>query len=182
MASLDSKRYGNWITTDYAVRKNEEAYEHVYILHHPHEECPTCWSLRTGPAYDRQKAHGAQFGCVNGFERPNYFGPLDADDNFDHDARSFRRGEWWQAAMAEAKAIREEVGLIDATAFTKHMVKGPGAAQFLDWFTCNKPAQNWPYKPNLCAHFCWYHAYRIYDCSFGQRYFLPCVSQGLDRS
>jgi dimethylglycine dehydrogenase len=38
----------------------------------------------------------------------------------------------------EAKAIREGVGLIDATAFTKHIVKGPGATAFLDWFTCNK--------------------------------------------
>ncbi len=27
------------------------------------------------PAYDRQKATGAQFGCVNGWERPNYYGP-----------------------------------------------------------------------------------------------------------
>ena len=106
MASREPKRYGNWITTDYTARKNEEAYEHVYILHHPDEERPACRPLRTGPAYDRQKARGAQFGCVNGFERPNYFGPLDADDNFDHDARSFRRGGWWQAAMAEAKAIR----------------------------------------------------------------------------
>ena len=40
--------------------------------------------------------------------------------------------------MEEAKAIREGVGLIDATAFTKHIVKGPGATAFLDWFTCNK--------------------------------------------
>ncbi|MDA8740370.1 aminomethyltransferase family protein, partial [Rhodobacteraceae bacterium] len=94
--------------------------------------------LRTAPAYDRQKARGAQFGCVNGFERPNYFGPLDAPDSFDHDARSFRRGGWWQYAVDEARAIREGVGLIDATAFTKHRVKGPGATAFLDWFTCNK--------------------------------------------
>ena len=138
MASLDPKRYGSWMTTEYAARKNEEAYEHVYILHHPDEERPACRPLRTAPAYDRQKALGAQFGCVNGWERPNYYGPLDADENFDHDARSFRRGGWWPYAVEEAKAIREGVGLIDATAFTKHVVKGPGATAFLDWFTCNK--------------------------------------------
>ena len=40
--------------------------------------------------------------------------------------------------QAEAKAIRQGVGLIDATAFTKHLVRGPGATAFLDWFTCNK--------------------------------------------
>ncbi len=138
MASLDPKRYGDWMTTEYAARKNEECYNHVYILHHPDEERPACRPLRTAPAYDRQKALGAQFGQVNGWERPNYYGPLDAPDNFDHDARSFRRGGWWEFARAEAQAIREAAGLIDATAFTKHLVRGPGATAFLDHFTCNK--------------------------------------------
>jgi dimethylglycine dehydrogenase len=139
MASLDPKRYSsNWMTTEFAARKNEEAYDHVYILHHPDEERPACRPLRTAPAYDRQKARGAQFGFVNGWERPNYYGPVDAPENFDHDARSFRRGGWWQYAVDEARAIREGVGLIDATAFTKHVIKGPGATAFLDWFTCNK--------------------------------------------
>ena len=138
MASLDPKRYGDWMTTEYAARKNEECYNHVYILHHPDEERPACRPLRTAPAYERQKALGAQFGQVNGWERPNYFGPLDAPESFDHDARSFRRGGWWQFARAEAQAIRETAGLIDATAFTKHLVRGPGATAFLDHFTCNK--------------------------------------------
>ncbi len=138
MASLDPKRYGSWMTTEYAARKNEECYDHVYILHHPDEEREACRPLRTAPAYDRQKALGAQFGQVNGWERPNYYGPLDAAHSFDHDGRSFRRGAWWEYAVEEAKAIREGVGLIDATAFTKHIVKGPGATAFLDWFTCNK--------------------------------------------
>jgi len=138
MASLDPKRYGTWMTTEYAARKNEECYDHVYILHHPDEERPACRPLKTAPSYDRMKARGAQFGCVNGWERPNYFGPLDAPDNFDHDARSFRRGGWWQYAHDEAKAIREGVGLIDATAFTKHKLRGPGATAFLEWFTTNK--------------------------------------------
>ncbi|PYC46543.1 diguanylate cyclase [Litorivita pollutaquae] len=135
MASLDPKRFGAWMTTDYAVAKNEEAYEHVFILHHPDEERPAARPLRTSPAYDRQAALGAQFGQVNGWERPNYYAPIGFDD---HAARSFRRGGWWQYAVDEAKAIRTGVGLIDATAFTKHVVKGPGATAFLDWFTCNK--------------------------------------------
>jgi dimethylglycine dehydrogenase len=135
MASLDPKRYGSWMTTEYAARKNEECYDHVYILHHPDEERPACRPLRTSPAYDRQAARGAQFGQVNGWERPNYYAP---EGFSDHDSRSFRRGGWWQYAVEEAKAIREGVGLIDATAFTKHRITGPGATAFLDWFTTNK--------------------------------------------
>ncbi|MEL6335491.1 MAG: FAD-dependent oxidoreductase, partial [Pseudomonadota bacterium] len=138
MYSLDPRRFGRWMNREYAARKNEEAYEHVYILHHPDEERPACRPLRTAPSYDRLKARGAQFGQVNGWERPNYFGPIDAAPGFDHDSRSFRRGAWWPYAEAEAKAIREGVGMIDASAFTKHVLTGPGATAFLDWLTCNK--------------------------------------------
>ncbi len=101
MASLDPRRFGPWMTTEYAARKNEEAYSHVYVLHHPDEERPACRPLRTSPAYDRQKAAGAQFGQVNGWERPNYYAPEGFDD---HAARSFRRGGWWEHARAEAEA------------------------------------------------------------------------------
>ncbi|MCV6596349.1 MAG: FAD-dependent oxidoreductase [Mangrovicoccus sp.] len=138
MASLDPGRYGRWMTTEYACRKNEESYSHVFVLHHPDEEREDCRPLRTSPAYDRQKELGAQFGQVGGWERPNYYGPKDAPEGFDHDSRSFRRGGWWQYAQAEAEAIRERAGLIDASAFAKHMVEGPGAEAFLDWVTCNK--------------------------------------------
>jgi dimethylglycine dehydrogenase len=138
MASLDPRRFGSWMTTEYAVRKNEECYEHVFILHHPDEERPAARPLRTSPAYDRQKAHGAQFGQVNGWERPIYYGPPDAPAAFDHDTRSFRRGGWWPHAVDEARAVRERAGLIDATAFAKHRISGPGATAFLDWFTTNR--------------------------------------------
>ncbi|MDO5704657.1 MAG: FAD-dependent oxidoreductase [Paracoccus sp. (in: a-proteobacteria)] len=135
MASLDPRRFGGWMTTEYAARKNEEAYDHVFIMHHPDEERPACRPLRTAPAYDRQIAAGAQMGQVNGWERPNYYGPPGFDD---HAARSFRRGGWWEFARAEAQAIRETAGLIDASAFAKHRVYGAGATAFLDWFTTNK--------------------------------------------
>lgn len=135
MASLDPRRYGRWMTTEYGVKKNEECYEHVFILHHPDEEREAARPLRTAPAYDRQAAAGAQFGQVNGWERPNYYAPVGFDD---HAARSFRRGGWWQYAKEEALAVRNTAGLIDASAFTKHRVYGEGATAFLDWFTANK--------------------------------------------
>ncbi|MFT4012793.1 MAG: FAD-dependent oxidoreductase [Paracoccus sp. (in: a-proteobacteria)] len=135
MASLDPRRFGQWMTTEYAVSKNEECYEHVFVLHHPDEEREAARPLRTAPAYDRQIAAGAQMGQVNGWERPNYYAPQGFDD---HAARSFRRGGWWQYAADEARAIRRTAGLIDASAFTKHRVCGAGATAFLDWFTTNK--------------------------------------------
>ncbi|MEL6677333.1 MAG: FAD-dependent oxidoreductase, partial [Pseudomonadota bacterium] len=135
MWSLDPRRYGRWVNREYAAVKNQESYEHVYILHHPDEERPAARPLKTAPCYDRMKALGAQFGQVNGWERPNYFAPEGFDD---HAARSFRRGGWWAHAVAEATAVREAAGLIDATAFAKHVLTGPGATPFLDWLTCNR--------------------------------------------
>jgi len=135
MWSLDPRRFGKWVNRAYAVAKNEEAYEHVYILHHADEERTAARPLRTAPCYDRMKAEGAQFGQVNGWERPNYFAESGFDD---HASRSFRRGGWWEYARREAEAVRSGLGLFDATAFTKHVLKGPGATAFLDWLTCNK--------------------------------------------
>ena len=135
MSSLDPRRYGSWMTSDYACRKNEECYEHVYILHHPDEEREACRPLKTAPCYERLRERGACFGQVNGWERPNYFAHRGFDD---HGSRSFRKGGWWKFAVAEAQAVRAGVGLFDATSFAKHLVRGPGAREFLDWFTCNR--------------------------------------------
>lgn len=135
MFAVDPRRFGRWMNREYAARKNEEAYDHVFVTHHPDEERPACRPLRTAPCYDRMAARGAQFGQVNGWERPNYFAPQDFDDAA---SRSFRRGGWWKYAVEEAKAVRESVGLFDATAFTKHRVRGAGATAFLDWLTCNR--------------------------------------------
>ncbi|MCP1334932.1 GcvT family protein [Futiania mangrovi] len=136
MWSLDPRRYGPWINRNYAARKNEECYEHVFILHHPDEEREACRPLKTAPCYDRVKARGAQFGQVNGWERPTYY--ADTPDFDDHAARSFRRGGWWRFAEAEARAVREGVGLFDVTPFAKHRIMGPGATDFLDRLTCNR--------------------------------------------
>ncbi|MBK0400362.1 FAD-dependent oxidoreductase [Limibaculum sp. M0105] len=136
MWALDPRRYGKWVNREYATKKNEECYAHVFILHHPDEEREAARPLRTAPSYDRMKARNAQFGQVNGWERPIYF--ANTPDFDDHAARSFRRGGWWKFAEAEARAVREGVGLFDATAFTKHIIKGPGATAFLDWLTCNR--------------------------------------------
>ncbi|EKE43975.1 aminomethyl transferase family protein [Oceaniovalibus guishaninsula JLT2003] len=135
MAALDPRRFGPWIASDHAVAKNEETYAFLLKPHYPDEERPAARPLRTAPCYDRMKALGARFGQVDGWERPNYFAPQGFSDK---DAWSFRRGGWWPFARAEAEAIRNAAGLIDASAFAKHVLKGPGAAAFLDWYTTNR--------------------------------------------
>ena len=60
---------------------------------------------------------------MNGWERPNYYAPQGFDD---HAARSFRRGGWWPYAVEEARAIRENVGMIDASRLRQARGEGAG--------------------------------------------------------
>ncbi|MGH6954324.1 MAG: FAD-dependent oxidoreductase, partial [Alphaproteobacteria bacterium] len=139
--ALDPRRFGAYATRAYAKRKNEEAYEHVFVLHYPDEERPACRPLRTMPSYDRLKARGAVFGQRFGWERPNFFGPAPAEDPTFKEQWSFRRANWWPYARTEAEAIRENVGLIEASTFAKYRARGPGVNDWLDRLVANRLPQ-----------------------------------------
>jgi dimethylglycine dehydrogenase len=141
MLAVDPRRFGAYATRPYAKRKNEEAYEHIFVLHYPDEERPACRPLRTTPSYDRQKALGAVFGQRFGWERANFFGPRPADEPGFREQWSFRRGNWWPYVKAEAEAIRRNVGLIEASTFAKYLTSGPGAAAWLDGVVANRLPQ-----------------------------------------
>jgi hypothetical protein len=54
------------------------------------------------------RKHAAHSLAGSTWERPNYFGPLDAPQNYT--TVQFKRGGWWQHAVDEARAIRDGVG------------------------------------------------------------------------
>jgi dimethylglycine dehydrogenase len=141
MLAVDPRRFGPYATRPYAVKKNEEAYDHVFVLHYPDEERPACRPLRTTPSYDRQKARGAVFGQRFGWERANFFGPKPSADAKFAEQWSFRRGNWWPYVKAEAEAIRKNVGLIEASTFAKYCATGPGVNDWLDRLVANKLPQ-----------------------------------------
>ena len=51
---------------------------------------------------------------------------------------SFRRSKWFKAVEKECKNVKENVGLLDMTAFAKCRIKGPKAEAFLDYLVANK--------------------------------------------
>ncbi|MGO8869119.1 MAG: GcvT family protein [Alphaproteobacteria bacterium] len=141
MLALDPRRFGAYATRPYAVKKNEEAYDHVFVPHFPDEERPACRPLRTTPAYERLKARGAVFGQRFGWERANFFGPKPSEDADFTERWSFRRGNWWPYVKAEADAIRTGVGLIEASTFAKYSARGPGAEGWLEGLVANRLPQ-----------------------------------------
>jgi dimethylglycine dehydrogenase len=132
---VDGRRFGAYANKRYTKVKNEECYEHVFIVHYPLEERPGARPLKAAPCYDRMKALGAVFGQKFGWERPNWFAPKGAERK---EKYSFRRTNWFEPVREECKAVRERVGLLDLTGFSKFEVSGPGAEAFLDRLVANR--------------------------------------------
>ena len=144
MMGVDPRRFGDYATRAYLVKKNEEAYANVFIIHYPDEERPAARPLRTAPCYDRLKALGAVFGQKFGWERANWFAPEGVEPVDDW---SFRRSRWFDHVGRECRNVGENVGLLDMTAFAKCRVSGPGAEEFLDRLVANRiPARSGPVR------------------------------------
>ncbi|MEX2200472.1 MAG: FAD-dependent oxidoreductase, partial [Dongiaceae bacterium] len=75
MWDVDARRFGDYANKNYTKIKNEETYEHVFIVHYPLEERPAARPAKTAPCYDRLKSLGAVFGQRFGWERANWFAP-----------------------------------------------------------------------------------------------------------
>ena len=146
MMGVDPRRYGDYATESYLIKKNEEAYANVFTIHYPDEERPAGRPLRTAPCYDRLKDLGAVFGQKFGWERANWFAPKGVKQEDDW---SFRRSKWFEHVGKEVRNTTENVGLLDMSAFAKARLAGEGAEEFLD----NLLANHLPKKigrVNLC--------------------------------
>ena len=135
MLAVDPRRFGGYTSKRYLVAKNEEAYRDVFTIHYPDEERADARPAKTSPVYDKLKKMGGVFGQRYGWERPNWFAPegVKAEDVW-----SFRRTNYFEHVGNECRRLREKVGVIDLTPFTKFEVTGPGAEAWLDSLVANK--------------------------------------------
>jgi dimethylglycine dehydrogenase len=135
MLATDPRRFGAYAGKRFVVTKNEETYRNVFTVHYPDEERPDARPAKTSPVYEKLKRMGAVFGQRYGWERANWFAPagVAAKDDW-----SFRRTNWFEHVGNECRRLRERVGVIDLTPFTKHLVRGPGAEAWLDALVANK--------------------------------------------
>ncbi len=137
--AIDPRRFSQYANKSYTIKKNIEAYEHVFEIHYPMEERSACRPARTTPCYDRLAARGAVFGQRMGWERANWF----ADQPGVKDEWVFRQesANWWPALKREAEATRDACGFIEMTNFVKYEVTGSGAQKLLDYLISNKLPQ-----------------------------------------
>jgi dimethylglycine dehydrogenase len=159
MMGVDPRRFGPYASRGYLRTKNEEAYDHVFKNHYPDEERSAARPLKISPCYERMRELGAVFGSVYGWERPNWFAPLDyqlSDQDLDkpevlwnknHSAplpdgrvvekNSFRRSNYFDFVGDECRHVHEHVGVLDMSAFSKATVSGRGAEEWLNSIVAN---------------------------------------------
>ena len=128
---VDVRRFGafaadaNWLR-----ERTVETLGLHYAMRWPRHELESGRPQRMSPLYSRLKAKGAQFGSKFGWERANYFGP--------RMEYTLGRPNWLDACIAEQRAVRQAVGILDQTSFGKLRVRGRDAAALLDRVCANR--------------------------------------------
>lgn len=130
--AIDARRFGDYADRDYRVARAVECFGLQFGVHYPREERAAGRPRRVSAVHARQRELDAVFGCVNGWERPNWFAPpLQSPD-------TFARPAWREAVMREARALTGDLGVADISAFTKHEVSGTGAEGFVERLGANR--------------------------------------------
>ena len=135
MASLDTRRFGDWADKRYCTIKAIESYEAMYAVGAPNDNRPHGRPMRRSPLYARLLEHGAVHGAVQGYEKPHWF----QTDAVRSESLSWSHSEAHPVVAEECKAVQEGVGVIDISGAAKYEITGADATAFLDRLSCNKP-------------------------------------------
>ena len=135
MSSWDPRRFGQWADKHYAEQRVVQLYDYQYAIPFPHRLLPSGRPVQQTSLYDTLKDNGAQFGQIGGWERAMWFDR--GGQAYDENDLSFRDKEPWRDAIkAECEGVRDAVGVMDHGGFTKYLVTGHGAEQFLNTVFC----------------------------------------------
>ncbi len=139
MREFDPRRFGSrWASKEYTEEVSIQDYHHMYYCYKPGEQHQVGRNLRKSSLHDKLASEGAQFSQIYGWERARWYDKAGKGENY-----SYRRNNTFEAVRAEAMAVRERVGLMDLSTFSKFEVKGPDAYTFLERICANKvPAKD----------------------------------------
>lgn len=138
MRDYDPRRFGAYADKAWQVVKAKEDYCLRHEIPFPFFNRLAGRPVKSSPLYEKLKSKGAVFEEVYGFERPRWFAK---DGVPQRDQYSFRRTPVDGLVGQEVRAVRNAVGVMDVTAFTKVLVEGPGAYALLDRLTANRMPQ-----------------------------------------
>jgi len=134
MWAIDPRRYTDYTDQDYCNQKGMEVYGNEYAMHFPNHEWPAARDKKLSPLHDKVKSLGGVMGAYSGWERANWFAKPGDDISLEATHTWGRSGPWEQRIREECEAVRDNCGVLDLPGFSRFMVSGAGAAEFLRGF------------------------------------------------
>jgi dimethylglycine dehydrogenase len=134
----DPRRFSSYATLPYTIARGVDNYEHEYVIGYPYEEREAGRPARTSALYHKLRERGAFFNTRNGWERAGWF---DAPGERPVEHYSMRRSNAFSAIAREVERVRNAVGILDMTSFSKYLVAGRDAAAMLDPLVANRLPQ-----------------------------------------
>jgi dimethylglycine dehydrogenase len=131
MWAIDPRRYTDYTDQDYCNQKGVEVYGNEYAMHFPNHEWPAARDKKLSPNHARVKELGGVMGVYNGWERANWFAHDGDDTSLEATHTWGRTGPWENRIREECEAVRDACGVLDLPGFSRFMVTGAGAAEFL---------------------------------------------------
>jgi len=126
--SMDVARYGKFAENKRYIRETTgQFYSRRFVMTYPNEQLPAGRPLKMAPAHDAMTEAGCKWGISWDLETPLYFAPKGFEET-----PTLKRSNAFDIVGEECKAIRENVGLLDITGFSRYEVTGPNAEAWLD--------------------------------------------------
>jgi dimethylglycine dehydrogenase len=131
---MDVARYGDYAQNKRYIRETTgQFYSRRFVMTYPNEQLPAGRPLKMAPAHDAMRVAGCKWGTSWDLEVPLYFAP----EGFE-ETPSLKRSNAFGIVAEECKAVRENVGLVDTTGFSRFEVSGPNAEAWLDRMMASK--------------------------------------------
>lgn len=136
LSEVDIRRFHGFENNSrYLFDRTVEVVGTMYGMHWPHRQPETARNVRLSPFHDRLKNQNACFGVATGWERPNWFAPINVEPRYEY---SFGRQNWFPYSAEEHLAVRKGVGIIDQTSFSKFLLEGKDVEKVLQFICANE--------------------------------------------
>ncbi len=125
---MDVARYGKFAENRQYIRETTgQFYSRRFVMTYPNEQLPAGRPLKMAPAHDAMSDAGCKWGVSWDLEVPLYFAPIGFEES-----PTLKRSNAFDFVSKESKAIREGVGLLDISGFSRYEVSGPNAEAWLN--------------------------------------------------
>ncbi|MEM6758774.1 MAG: FAD-dependent oxidoreductase [Pseudomonadota bacterium] len=126
---MDVARYGKFAENKQYIKETTgQFYSRRFVMSYPNEQLPAGRPLKMSPAHDAMTAAGCRWGQSWDLEVPLYFA---LSDDFEENL-TLKRSNAHDIVAAECRNVRQNVGMVDITGFSRFEVSGPNAELWLN--------------------------------------------------